>query len=397
MRCADGLLQRAQVLSARGGPSMIPFNKPYMTGRELAYISRAHENSHLSGDGEFTSRCSHWLEQRTGVPRALLTHSCTAALEIAAMLLDLAPGDEVILPSYTFASTANAFALRGATPVFVDIRPDTLNLDERLVEAAITPRTRVIAVVHYAGVAAEMDALLEIANRHSLPVVEDAAQGLMSLYKGRALGSLGSYGTLSFHETKNIYCGEGGALLIRDAATIARAEIVREKGTDRSRFLRGEVDKYTWVDIGSSYVPGELLAAFLHAQMEQAEEITARRLAIWNAYHDAFRDLEQREIVRRPAVPDECRHNAHLYYLLVRDSGERARVLAELKQRGVGALFHYVPLHSSPAGRRLGRCATSMRVTDDASGRLIRLPIWLGLEPHQHEVIEKVRTTVVRA
>jgi dTDP-4-amino-4,6-dideoxygalactose transaminase len=375
---------------------MIPFNKPYMTGRELSYIERAHANSHLSGDGEFTRLCNRWLEQRTGAPRALLTHSCTAALEMAAFLLDLAPGDEIIMPSFTFVSTANAFVIRGATPVFVDIRSDTLNLDQSLVGAAITPRTRAIAVVHYAGVGAEMDELLQIAARHSLAVVEDAAQGLMSTYKGRPLGALGSYGTLSFHETKNIVCGEGGALLVGDAAQAARAEIVREKGTDRSRFMRGEVDKYTWVDIGSSYVPGEIPAAFLYAQMERAEDITLRRLAIWDVYHRAFADFERREIVRRPVVPEHCRHNAHIYYLLLRSHGERDRVLAELKARGVGALFHYVPLHSSPAGRRFGRCATPMQVTDDVSGRLIRLPLWLGVEPFQEEVIDQVRACVMR-
>jgi len=373
---------------------MIPFNKPYMTGRELGYIERAHAGSQLSGDGEFTRLCNGWLEQRTGARRALLTHSCTAALEMAAFLLDVGPGDEIIMPSFTFVSTANAFVIRGATPVFVDIRSDTLNLDEALVEAAITPRTRAIAVVHYAGVGAEMDALLQIAARHSLAVVEDAAQGLMSTYKGRPLGALGSYGTLSFHETKNIICGEGGALLVNDRAQVARAEIVREKGTNRSKFLRGEVDKYTWVDVGSSYLPGEILAAFLYAQMEHADGITQRRLAIWDAYNSAFADLERKEIVRRPVVPAHCGHNAHIYYLLVRDPAERNRVLAELKERAIGALFHYVPLHSSPAGRKFGRCATSMEVTDDLSGRLIRLPLWLGVEPFQPEVIDRVRACV---
>jgi dTDP-4-amino-4,6-dideoxygalactose transaminase len=374
---------------------MIPFNKPYMTGRELGYIERAHASSQLSGDGDFTRRCSRWLEQRTGTPRALLTHSCTAALEIAAFLLDLVPGDEIIMPSFTFVSTANAFAIRGAVPVFVDIRSDTLNLDETLVEAAITPRTRAIVVVHYAGIAAAMDELLQIANRYSLAVIEDAAQALMSTYHGRSLGTLGAYGALSFHETKNVVCGEGGALLIRDKGRVARAEIVREKGTDRSRFMRGEIDKYTWVDVGSSYVPGEILAAFLYAQMEHADEITRRRLGIWDVYHRAFADLERREAVRRPVVPDECIHNAHIYYLLLRNRNERDRVIAELKVRGVAALFHYVPLHSSPAGRKLSRCATSMAVTDDLSGRLVRLPLWLGLEAFQQTVIEQVEACVL--
>jgi dTDP-4-amino-4,6-dideoxygalactose transaminase len=324
----------------------------------------------------------------------MLTHSCTAALEMAAFLLDLSPGDEIIMPSFTFVSTANAFAIRGAVPVFVDIRADTLNLDETLVEAAITPRTRAIVVVHYAGVGAEMDALLRIAARHSLAIVEDAAQGLMSTYKGRPLGAIGSYGALSFHETKNVICGEGGALLVADSAHAARAEIVREKGTDRSRFMRGEIDKYTWVDLGSSYLPGEILAAFLYAQMEEADEITRQRLQIWDGYHHAFADLECRDLVRRPVVPEHCRHNAHIYYLLLRDGGERDRVLRELKEREVGALFHYVPLHSSPAGRRYGRCGSSMAVTDDSSRRLIRLPLWLGLAPFQAEVIEHVHHCV---
>jgi dTDP-4-amino-4,6-dideoxygalactose transaminase len=365
-----------------------------MTGRELSYIERAHASSQLSGDGEFTRLCNRWLEQRTGAARALLTHSCTAALEMVAFLLDLSPGDEIIMPSFTFVSTANAFAIRGAVPIFVDIRPDTLNLNEALVEAAITPRTRAIVVVHYAGVGAEMDALLEIATRRSLVLIEDAAQGLLSKYKGRALGTLGSYGALSFHETKNVVCGEGGALLVGDRARVARAEIVRDKGTDRSKFMRGEVDKYTWIDVGSSYVPGEILAAFLYAQMEHADEITRRRLAIWDRYHTSFADLESREIIRRPVVPDYCAHNAHIYYLLLRDGKVRDRVLADLKERGVSAVFHYVPLHSSPAGRRLSRCATEMRVTDDASARLIRLPLWLGLEPYLDEVVEQVTASV---
>ena len=375
---------------------MIPFNRPYMTGRELSYIERAHASSQLSGDGEFTRSCNRWLERQTGASRALLTHSCTAALEIAAFLLDLAPGDEIIMPSFTFVSTANAFVLRGAVPVFVDIRADTLNLDETLVEAAITPRTRAIVVVHYAGVGAEMDALMQIAARHSLPIIEDAAQGLMSSYKGRPLGALGSYGALSFHETKNVICGEGGALLVRDGANIRRAEVVREKGTDRSQFLRGEVDKYTWIDVGSSYVPGEIVAAFLYAQMSHAEEITARRLAIWKVYQRAFADIERREIVKRPYVPDHCQHNAHIYYLLLRNRAERDRMLAEMKERGVAALFHYVPLHSSPAGRKFARCGTSMAITDDLSGRLIRLPVWLGMEPLQEQIIDHVHACLVR-
>lgn len=356
---------------------MIPFNKPYMTGRELEYISQAHAAGHLSGDGPFTRRCHAWLEQRTRARRALLTHSCTAALEMAALLLDLEPGDEVIMPSFTFVSTANAFVLRGAVPVFVDIRPDTLNLDENLVEAAITPRTRAICVVHYAGVGCEMDAIMAIAARHGLAVVEDAAQGILSTYKERPLGSIGHLATLSFHETKNVISGEGGALLVNDARYVVRAEVIREKGTNRSQFFRGQVDKYTWVDIGSSYLPSEILAAFLAAQLEQADTITERRLAIWNAYHAAFADLEAAGRVRRPVIPAHCTHNAHMYYLLLPDLPARTAFIEHLKQAGVGAVFHYIPLHSSPAGRKFGRAATTMSVTDDTSDRLVRLPLWL--------------------
>lgn len=356
---------------------MIPFNKPYMTGRELEYISQAHAAGHLSGDGPFTRRCHAWLEQRTRARRALLTHSCTAALEMAALLLDLEPGDEVIMPSFTFVSTANAFVLRGAVPVFVDIRPDTLNLDENLVEAAITPRTRAICVVHYAGVGCEMDAIMAIAARHGLAVVEDAAQGILSTYKERPLGSIGHLATLSFHETKNVISGEGGALLVNDARYVVRAEVIREKGTNRSQFFRGQVDKYTWVDIGSSYLPSEILAAFLAAQLEQADTITERRLAIWNAYHAAFADLEAAGRVRRPVIPAHCTHNAHMYYLLLPDLPARTAFIEHLKQAGVGAVFHYIPLHSSPAGRKFGRAATAMSVTDDTSDRLVRLPLWL--------------------
>ena len=369
----------------------IPFNKPYMTGRELEYIAQAHASGHLSGDGPFTRRCNAWLEQRTGAKKALLTHSCTAALEMAALLLDLAPGDEVILPSFTFVSTANAFVLRGAVPVFVDIRPDTLNIDETLIEAAITPRTRAICVVHYAGVGCEMDAIMAIASRHGLPVVEDAAQGILSTYKGRPLGSIGQLAALSFHETKNVISGEGGALLINDDRFIERAEILREKGTNRSKFFRGQVDKYTWVDVGSSFLPSEILAAFLAAQLEHADGITERRLAIWNAYHAAFADPESRGHVRRPIVPAHCTHNAHMYYLLLPDLAARTAFIDHLKQAGIGAVFHYIPLHSSPAGRKYGRAAMSMAATDATSDRLVRLPLWVGLEDQQHRVIDVAR------
>jgi dTDP-4-amino-4,6-dideoxygalactose transaminase len=355
----------------------IPFNKPYMTGRELWLIAQAHARGHLSGDGEFTRRCHAWLEQQTGTRRALLTHSCTAALEMAALLLDLQPGDEVILPSFTFVSTANAFVLRGAVPVFVDIRSDTLNIDERLIEAAITPRTRAICVVHYAGVGCEMDAILAIAQRHGLAVVEDAAQGVMASYRGRPLGSLGRFGALSFHETKNLISGEGGALLVNDARDAERAEIIREKGTNRSKFFRGQVDKYTWVDVGSSFLPSELIAAFLAAQMEQAEAITAARLALWDRYHAAFEAQERAGRIRRPVVPAHCTHNAHMYYLLFDSLPARTDAITALNAQGIKPVFHYIPLHSSPAGRRLGRTPASMPVTDRTSDCLLRLPLWL--------------------
>ena len=368
----------------------IPFNKPYMTGGELANIVQAHANLQLAGDGEFSRRCSLWLEQRTGSPRALLTHSCTAALEMAAILADIRPGDEIIMPSFTFVSTANAFVLRGGVPVFVDIRPDTLNIDENLIEAAITARTRAIAVVHYAGVACAMDVIMALAERHGLLVIEDAAQGLMSDYRGRPLGRIGHLGTISFHETKNIICGEGGALLVNRPELIARAEIIREKGTNRSRFLRGEIDKYTWEDIGSSYLPSELIAAFLWAQMGDAEAITRRRLDLWLRYHQALAGQEQAGRLRRPVVPPECAHNAHMYYLLLRDESARAAFIARLGQRGIGAVSHYVPLHDSTMGRRCARTHGDMTHTVQAAARLVRLPLWLGLEEHMNEVIEQL-------
>lgn len=366
----------------------IPFNKPYMTGRELWLISQAHANGHLSGDGRFTRQCHTWLERAIGCRKALLTHSCTAALEMSALLLDLQPGDEVIMPSFTFVSTANAFVLRGAVPVFVDVRPDTLNLDESLVEAAITSRTKAICVVHYAGVACEMDAITAVAERHGLKVVEDAAQGIFSTYKGRPLGSLGAFGALSFHETKNVISGEGGALLINDQAYVERAEIIREKGTNRSKFFRGQVDKYTWVDVGSSYLPGEIIAAFLAAQLEQGEEITRMRLSVWDRYHAWAQAFEDQELVRRPVVPEHCGHNAHMYYLLLRGLEQRTAFIEAMKAKGVGAVFHYIPLHSSPAGQRFGRAAGQLPVTDDAADRLVRLPLWTGLAESLDEVLD---------
>ena len=368
----------------------IPFNRPYLTGHELDYIRGAHENLMLSGDGPHTAVCERWLEREIGTPRALLTHSCTAAREMAAILADLGPGDEVIMPSFTFVSTANAVVLRGAVPVFVDIREDTLNLDETRVEAAITPRTKAILVVHYAGVGCEMDAMLEIAARHGLMVIEDAAQGICARWRGRPLGSFGALAALSFHETKNITCGEGGALLVNDRDLVARAEIVREKGTNRRAFMEGLVDKYTWVDLGSSYVPGEIGAGFLRAQMEHAWDITRRRLALWDAYHAAFAGLEASGLARRPRVPAHCEHNAHLYYLLVRDAETRTRFVRSMAAEGIGAIFHYVPLHSSPGGRRFGRADAELPVTDRVASTLVRLPLFLGLEPDQPRVVETV-------
>lgn len=363
----------------------IPFNWPYMTGRELHYIAQCHANGRFAGDGAFTDLCHHWLRDRTGAPGALLTHSCTAALEMAALLLDLQPGDEVIMPSFTFVSTANAFVLRGALPVFVDIRPDTLNLDEAKIEAAITPRTRAIAPVHYAGVGAEMDSINTIAARHGLAVVEDAAQGVAATYKGRPLGSLGTYGAFSFHETKNVISGEGGALIVNDPSKVLEAEIVREKGTDRSRFLRGEVDKYTWRSIGSSFLPGELIAAFLWAQLQEADGITATRLVAWDRYFALTEPLEAAGLLRRPIVPAHCSHNAHMFYVLLGEGIDRQTVLSGLAEAGIGAVFHYVPLHSSPAGVELGRTDVPLSVTDAQHGRLIRLPLWCGLTEAQQE------------
>ncbi|AXA94080.1 dTDP-4-amino-4,6-dideoxygalactose transaminase [Massilia sp. YMA4] len=372
----------------------IPFNKPFMTGRELWYIAQAHTNGHLSGDGSFTKKCHAWLERQTGTARALLTHSCTAALEMAALLAEVQEGDEVIMPSYTFVSTANAFVMRGAVPVFVDIRADTLNIDETKIEAAITPRTKVILPVHYAGVACEMDTIMDIARRHGLIVIEDAAQGIMSTYKGRALGTIGHMGAYSFHETKNIIAGEGGALLVNDPTYAERAEIIREKGTNRSQFFRGQVDKYTWVDIGSSYLPGEVIAAFLWAQMEEADTITARRMALWDGYHAALKPLEERGVLRRPIVPAECVHNAHMYYILLESLEHRSNVIASLKRQGVNSVFHYVPLHSAPAGLRHAVTPAPMPYTDSLSDRLLRLPLWVGLEPELQRVVTALTEAV---
>jgi len=372
----------------------IPFNWPHMTGKELYYIAESHFNGRLAGDGPFTKRCHAWLEGQTGCRKALLTHSCTAALEMAALLLDIQPGDEVIMPSFTFVSTANAFVLRGAVPVFIDIRQDTLNLDERLIEAAITPKTKAIVPVHYAGVACEMDSILEIEKRYNLRVVEDAAQGVMASYKGRALGTLGDLGAYSFHETKNVISGEGGALLVNDDNLALRAEIIREKGTDRSRFFRGEVDKYTWQEVGSSFLPGEIIAAFLWAQLEEAERITQDRISSWHYYNENLQSLEEREILRRPLVPNDCKHNAHMYYVLLDQGISRNDVLGKFRDHDIGSVFHYVPLHSSPAGRRFGRANGNLQNTIDASERLIRLPLWIGLTSQQQDMVLDILNTV---
>ena len=354
-----------------------------MVGREQAYIAEAIARGQLSAGGEFTERCARWLEEEVGCEKALLVHSATAALELAALLLDIEPGDEIVMPSFTFVSTASAFVLRGGVPVFVDVRPDTLNLDETLVEDAITERTRAIAPVHYAGVACEMDALAEIAARHHLAVVADAAQALGSTYKGRPVGGLADLAALSFHETKNVTSGEGGALLVNRPDLCERAEIMRDKGTDRSRFFRGLVDKYSWVDLGSSYGISELSAAFLWAQLEAADELTSDRLRTWALYHEALAPLEQHGLLRRPVVPDEIHHNAHIYYVLVPDLATRTEVLAELGRVDINAVFHYVPLHSSAAGRKYGRAHGALPHTESTADRLIRLPIWSGMTEQQ--------------
>jgi len=368
----------------------VPFNRPFMVGTELDYIRQAHARLQLAGDGEFTGRCSRWLEQRIGCRKALLTHSCTAALEMAAILAHIQLGDEVVMPSFTFVSSANAFVLRGAVPVFIDIRPDTLNLDENLLEAAITARTRAIVVVHYAGVPCEMETVMAIAARHGLLVIEDAAQALLSTYRGRPAGSIGHLAALSFHETKNVMSGEGGALLINDERFVQRAQHIREKGTNRTDFVAGRIDRYTWIDIGSSYLPGELIAAFLWGQLEAADSITDRRLAIWLHYHLSFAELERQGRVGRPLVPEGCLSNGHLYPLLLPAHVDRRDWIEQLALHGVGAVSHYVPLHSSPAGRRLGRAVGAMHHTERLAERLVRLPLWLGIEPELPRVVDAV-------
>ena len=357
----------------------IPFNKPFVAGKELYYIAEAVTRGNIAADGYFTKACCRLLEERFGIKKVLLVPSGTAALELAAMLCDLQPGDEVIMPSYTFVSTASAFVRVGARPVFVDIRPDTLNIDEKLIEAAITPRTRVIVPVHYAGVSCEMDTIMEIARRHNLLVVEDAAQAVNAFYKGRALGSIGHLGCYSFHETKNFICGEGGALCINDERFIERAEILRDKGTNRQKFFRGEVDKYTWVDVGSSYVMAELLAAFLYGQLEQMEAISRRRQEIFQRYDELLAPLEEKGFLRRPRIPPECQSNYHIYYILLPDEATRDGLMAYLKAQGILAVFHYVPLHTSPMGKTFGYREGQLPVTEDLASRLLRLPLFYGI------------------
>jgi len=359
--------------------SVIPFNRPYSTGFELANIQQAYENGMLSGDGPFSQQCETWLKSYANVEMALVTHSCTGALEMAALLLGLKPGDEIIMPSYTFVSTANAFALRGVVPVFVDIRADTLNIDENLIEAAITKKTRGICMVHYAGVACEMDVIMDIAQKYSLKVVEDAAHAIGAQYKGQPLGGIGDFGTLSFHETKNLTCGHGGALLIRDKKWTQRAEIIHQKGTDRRSFGRNEVDRYTWQDIGSSFLLGELSAAFLITQLEHMVQINEQRHALWAQYNEALKPLEVKGWIKRPTVPQGCSHNAHMYYILLNPRFNRRAVLKELLDAGIKAVFHYIPLHKAPAGQKCARQSGDLSVTNDCAKRVIRLPLWTNM------------------
>ena len=370
---------------------MIRFNVPPYVGKETEYMKAAIDSHKICGDGEFTKRCNAWIEEHTGTAKALLTTSGTQALEMAALLSDIQPGDDVILPSYTFVSTANAFVLRGAKLVFVDIRPDTMNIDEKLIEDAITDKTRAIVPVHYAGVGCEMDTIMDIAKRHNLVVVEDAAQGVNAFYKGRALGSIGDYGCFSFHETKNYSMGEGGAILINRPEQIEDAEIIREKGTDRSRFFRGQVDKYTWVNIGSSFLPSDINAAYLMAQLEMADEINENRLQSWTRYNEGLQDLAQEGVIELPYIPEECTHNAHMFYIKTKDVEERKALISYLKERDIAAVFHYVPLHSAPAGLRFGRFHGEDRYTTKESERLLRLPMYYNLsESDQQKVIDAV-------
>lgn len=371
---------------------MIPFNMPPYVGKENDYIKKAIENHKICGDGEFTKKCSAWIEEKTGTKKALLTTSCTHALEMAALLLDIKPGDEVIMPSFTFVSTADAFVLRGAKAVFVDIRPDTMNINEELIESAITEKTKAIVPVHYAGVACEMDRIMEIAAKYGLAVVEDAAQGVMSSYKGRALGTIGDFGCYSFHETKNYSMGEGGALLIRDDSRTEDAEIIREKGTNRSKFFRGQIDKYTWVNWGSSYLPSDMNAAYLWAQLEKAEEINEDRLNSWGEYYDGLKELADEGKIELPYIPDGCVHNAHMFYIKAKDLEERTSLIKYLKENEINTVFHYIPLHSAPAGMKFGRFSGEDVYTTKESERLLRLPMYYHLTKEDRDkVIDKIR------
>lgn len=366
---------------------MIHFNIPPYLGKEIEYIKQAVENKKICGDGDFTKKCNSWLEERTGTAKALLTTSCTHATEMAALLADIKEGDEVIMPSYTFVSTADAFVLRGAKAVFVDIRPDTMNMDENLIEEAITKNTKAIVPVHYAGIACEMDKIMEIADRHHLIVIEDAAQGVMSTYHGKPLGTIGDYGCYSFHETKNYSMGEGGALLIKDEAKVEDAEILREKGTNRSKFFRGQIDKYTWVNYGSSYLPSDMNAAYLYAQLENAELINNERLSIWNRYYEGLKELADCRKIGLPSVPDGCVHNAHMFYIKAQDLEERTKLIAHLKENGIQAVFHYIPLHTAPAGIKFGRFHGEDVYTTKESERLMRLPLYYGLKTEEVDYI----------
>lgn len=371
---------------------MINFNIPPVVGKEQEYIRQAIvENNKICGDGPFTKKCNQWLEDKTSTKKALLTTSCTHALEMAAILCDIKEGDEVIAPSYTFVSTVNAFVLRGAKIVFVDIRPDTMNIDESLIESAITEKTKVIIPVHYAGVACEMDKIMEIANKYNLYVIEDAAQGVMSTYKGKQLGTIGDLGAYSFHETKNYSMGEGGALLIENKEFVERAEVIREKGTDRSKFFRGQVDKYSWVDIGSSFLPSELNAAYLYAQLEEAEKVNNDRLASWELYYNGLSELKDKGLIELPVIPNECVHNAHMFYIKLKDLNERTELINYLREKGIASVFHYVPLHSAKAGLEFGRFHGEDRYTTIESERLLRLPLYYGLKDTE---VEKVISSI---
>lgn len=370
---------------------MIKFNVPPYLGKEPEYIKQAIKNQKICGDGDFTKKCNTWIERQTGASKALLTTSCTHAIEMAALLTDIHPGDEVIMPSFTFVSTADAFVLRGAKAVFVDVRPDTMNIDEKLIENAITEKTKAIVPVHYAGVGCEMDVIMDVASRYKLYVIEDAAQGVMSTYKGKSLGSIGDYGCYSFHETKNYSMGEGGALLIRDVANIEAAEIIREKGTNRSKFFRGQIDKYTWVEAGSSYLPSDMNAAYLWAQLEQADIINEDRLVCWKRYNEGLRPLAEKGRIELPFIPEHCQHNAHMYYIKAKNLDERTRLITFLKENDILAVFHYIPLHTAPAGIRYGRFSGLDIYTTTESERLLRLPLYYGLKTEEIDyIIDKI-------